>query len=162
MTAARGDALSAIVKRTVALADEFCACKDKECGAKIRAKITELRSMARASVSGGGDDDTPKPSEEQIKQASKANDKIDSCAEKLGVEVEGSSEANRMRKFANDMCRCKDGACATGVHKRFMTWVREYFKGGKRKGTKRAVEKWKKAQKKFSECYIAAMKAQKR
>ena len=71
----------------------------------------------------------------------------------------GSKEAKKMNAFADKMCDCKDTKCAQTTHKEMMVWVKEHFKGGKKKGTKKNVEKWKKAQQKLNKCYIEKMKA---
>ncbi len=71
----------------------------------------------------------------------------------------GSKEAKKMGKFADKMCDCKDAKCAQDTHKEMMEWIKKHFKGGKKKGTKKNVEKWKKAQQKLNKCYIEKMKA---
>jgi|GEM_PF-6397168 len=71
----------------------------------------------------------------------------------------GSKEAKKMQKYASKMCACQDAKCAQDVHKEMTAWVKEHFKGGKKKGTKKNVKKWKKAQKKFNKCYIEKIKA---
>ncbi len=58
----------------------------------------------------------------------------------------------RMKRFTEEMCTCADASCTKSVDDRMNAWVIDAFKGGRKKGSKKGVERWKKQHEKYRKC----------
>lgn len=146
-------AAAALVPRVIAVADSRCACKSPDCAPPIQAKVQALRKVAARYERVFSE--LPRSVMELFDQATA---KLARCSgDKLSIGV--NEEPRMMGQFADRMCACEDTVCAQATHKDMMNWVKQHFKGGKKKGTKRTVDLWKKAQQKLNRCYIDVMKA---
>ncbi len=135
-----------VITKVKGFVDQMCACKDKECADKVN---TESKQQLK--------DVPPSVVKTITDEVDRHYKRFKECRDKAGEHRDTAATGN-MDKFADDMCACADNACASGVQKRMMTWIKDYFKGGKKKGSKAQVERWKKSQKRFMECYVAKMK----
>jgi|GEM_PF-2838635 len=139
-----------VVKLMTGFTDTMCACKDAKCASKV-----DKQAQAAAM---GIDRKVLTEARKDIEPLYKRYKGCKENAESADGS-DGGDDIENMTAFADDMCKCTDSTCAGKVHKSMMEWVKKFFKGGKKKGTKRNVGKWMKAQKKFNRCYIRAMKA---
>jgi succinate dehydrogenase/fumarate reductase flavoprotein subunit len=73
----------------------------------------------------------------------------------------GDEALNKMEGFKNDMCACKDKACAEKVTKDMMDWMEKFAKDNKdldKKGSKEQEEKAEKISKEMQDCMEKLMK----
>lgn len=102
------------VKKLEALADQGCACKDKACADKV---ISEVQALAR-SITKLDDKDR------QPMQAAQA--RLDACLVKYNPFIAS------YQKLTEEVCACKDKACAARSAKKFSRWAAKLKSSGKR------------------------------
>lgn len=148
-------AVAELVDGIHAVADKFCACKTPECRSQATGKVQTmsytLKSHNQVVLR------LPASHRERLERA---DTRLGTCSGgTVSLGLFGSEEADRMSVFADEICDCKDTKCAEGVQKAMTDWVQKHFKGGKKKGTKAMVERWKAAQRKYADCYTKLLKA---
>ncbi len=144
-------------------ADAMCACKDPACAQATHKRLMEWVKQHFKSGKRKG----TKQNVERWKQAQKKLNKcyIDMMRPANKAKPPATNPSNgaaKIRSFADAMCACKDVPCAKATHNRMMEWIKHYFQGGKRKGTKENVELWKSAQQRLNKCYVETVHAAKK
>jgi len=138
-----------VIKRMGGFIDKMCACKTAACATSVDDEAKTAMKDVKLDVI------------KQIRTDSELLFKrFKDCRDKAKAsDPDGNDESVKLVKFADDMCACKDNTCADAVQKKMMAWIKKHFMGGKKKGTKKNVEKWKTAQKRYAACYVEKMKA---
>lgn len=103
---------SALVGKLATLADAGCACSDKACADKVRADVAELAKGAGAIA----DADLP------ALQAAQA--RLDGCL------VHHEPRYVAYKALTDEVCACKDAACAKKVAGEFAAWSADLKKTG--------------------------------
>lgn len=138
------------------LATEMCECRDFTCAERSRRALgVWLKDIAKR-YSEEMLDSVETEVMARFKPLRRCFNKLAPPDKQMAdPDRKGSPESLKMEALADKMCRCSGPACAHRTHKEMTEWIAAHFKGGKRKGTKENVDRWKAAQKRFIDCFSA-------
>ncbi len=155
--ACKKDKGDAALDKMSSFKDQACACKDKACIDKVQGDMIKWASEQK-------DMENMKPTEAQKKRGKEITDAMEACTTKI-EEAEGGAKAKeamtKMTAYADQMCACKDTACATKVSDEMTAWSKEMASSGT-SAPKMSEEDTKKATEigmRMAECMQTAMGA---
>jgi hypothetical protein len=107
------------------LKTKMCACPDRACATEVN-KLARDRGLVKRPQHRGAVP-APEPPHDVAELVAKHAKGLEDCSVKLGGSPLAAALA-KMRSFTDEMCQCKDSACAQKVSDEMVRWAQEAAK----------------------------------
>jgi len=139
------------------LRDKMCACTDRDCAVAVGKQVELSEPLARPHRHTPKGPTPPKDVGERIDSDAR---EMHACQSRLhGSPMEEAID--KMSAFTDEMCQCKDTACAQRVSDEMMQWSQEQARGEDRdlRPTEEDARRMADITKRMTDCMTKAMSA---
>jgi len=151
-----GDKWDKAISELDGFKDKMCACKDKACTDGVKKDMEAWETKMKDTFK-----KDEKPPEKLIEKGDKIEKEMRECrktVEKAAGAAAGAASLKKMSDFTDQMCACKDTACATKVSDDMTKWGTEQAKDSASMATdEETTKKMTDLATKMGECMQKAM-----